>query len=97
MDDRYRGVFDGREVVFMNKTDIKKENLNAGDLVDIFSEYEGVKREIKKYKVVEYELPSGCMATYFPEANVLIPIDLYSAESLTPASKSVKVNIRKSV
>lgn len=96
MDDRYRGVFDGREVVFMNESDIKKENLKPGDFVDIYSEYAGVKREIKKFRVVKYELPQRCMAAYFPETNVLIPVDHHSAESLTPASKSVKVKIRKS-
>ncbi len=96
LDDRYRGVFDGREVIFMNGEDLKREKLKAGDRVDISSHYNDTTRTIHSYTVVPYDLPSKCLAMYFPEANVLVPLDLHARESLTPSSKSVIVKISKS-
>ncbi len=96
LDDRYRGVYGGREVIFMNDHDIAKLNLNPGDLVDLWNEYNGKIREVKHFKVVSYQIPEGCVATYFPEANPLVPLELSARESHTPASKSIGINIRKS-
>ncbi len=94
LDDRYRGVFGGRQVVFMNPQDMDREGLKAGDPVALSNDYHGV-RHVEGFQVVPYEIPSGCVATYFPEANPLIPLHLTARHSHTPASKSVGVNISK--
>lgn len=94
MDDRYRGVFGGRNVVFMNTQDMETENLVKGDIVELSNEY-NVSRKVTGFSVVPYDIPKGCLATYFPEANPLIPLHLHARRSHTPASKSVGVNIRK--
>ena len=95
LDDRYRGVFNGRKVVFMNRQDIADLGLNKGDTVTLFNNYNNIERKVEGFVVVPYDIPGRCLATYFPEANPLVPIDLFAHTSLTPASKSVKVKIRK--
>ena len=67
MDDRYRGVYGERRVIFMNAEDMKTRGLAAGDCVDISSNFGGVKRVAPNFIVVEYPIPRGCTATYFPE------------------------------
>lgn len=94
LDDRYRGIFGGRHVVFMNREDMHSAQLKKGELVELSNHY-GQSRKITGFSVVPYDIPKGCVATYFPEANPLIPIDLYARKSHTPASKSVGVNIKK--
>ncbi|WP_245542557.1 molybdopterin dinucleotide binding domain-containing protein [Segetibacter koreensis] len=94
-DDRYRGVFNERRVVFMNALDIARAGLKAGDVVDLLSTYNGVERAAHKFIIVEYNIPEKCVATYYPEANVLVPIDCVSDISNQPTSKSVVVKIRK--
>lgn len=95
LDDRYRGVYNERRVVLMNAKDIAAAGLKVNDVVDLFSKFNGVTRESKKYIVVPYDIPEGDVATYFPEANALIPIDSFADKSLTPTSKSVVVTMRK--
>ncbi|MEO1435356.1 MAG: FdhF/YdeP family oxidoreductase [Bacteroidota bacterium] len=96
LDDRYRGIKNGRRVVFMNESDLKNLGLSKGQLVDLESEYDGEKRTAPKFVVVPFELPKGNIATYFPEANVLVPIDLKAERSHTPASKNILVTISPS-
>ena len=93
LDDRYRGLKSGRRVVFMNRTDMNRHSLKQGDLVDLMSHFEGKTRSAPQFLVVPYPIPSRCVATYFPEANVLIPIDSVAEKSNTPTSKSVVVTI----
>jgi anaerobic selenocysteine-containing dehydrogenase len=93
LDDRYRGVKAGRRVVLMNQTDMDERGLAKGNLVDIASHYEGETRRAKQFTVVPYPIPRTCVATYFPEANVLVPIDSVADKSNTPTSKSVVVTI----
>jgi len=93
LDDRYRGVYNERRVVFMNEADMARFNLKSKDLVDLVSEYDGVKRLAPKFIVVPYEIPEGNLAAYFPETNVLIPIDQFADQSRTPISKSVRVKV----
>ena len=95
LDDRYRGVENGRRVLFMNKKDIKQAGLNKGDYVDISSHYDKQTRVAKSFMVVPYDIPRGNLATYFPETNVLVPHDQFARKSETPISKSiiVKVNL----
>jgi molybdopterin-dependent oxidoreductase alpha subunit len=95
LDDRYRGVENGRRVLFMNPEDVKKDGLKKGDYVDISSHYDGQERIAKSFIVVPYDIPAGNLATYFPETNVLVPHDKYGKKSQTPISKSIVVKINK--
>ncbi len=95
MQDRYRGIHNGRRVVLMNAQDIAEQNLSAGDAVDIVSHFGGARRRAQNFRVVAYEIPRGCVATYFPEANVLVPIDSFAEGSLTPTSKSVIISLER--
>jgi molybdopterin-dependent oxidoreductase alpha subunit len=95
LDDRYRGIFNERRVVMMNKSDMEKAGLTENDLVDLVSNY-GQERVAKKFVVISYNIPLKCVATYFPEANVLVPIDYKAHTSDTPASKSILVRIETS-
>lgn len=93
LDDRYRGVFNERRVVFMNSEDMKERGFVAKQVVTITSQYNGVIRQADAFKIVPYNIPRNCCATYFPEANVLVPIDSYAHTAKTPSSKSVIVKI----
>ncbi|MEM6377766.1 MAG: molybdopterin dinucleotide binding domain-containing protein, partial [Bacteroidota bacterium] len=95
LDDRYRGIFNARRVVLMNAEDIEALNLKQGDVVDLVGTYKGVVRRALHFIVVPYAIPPQCVATYFPEANVLVPIDSYEKTSKTPASKKVIIRIEK--
>lgn len=95
LDDRYRGIYNERRVVMMNEADMKAANLSTKDQVDLISNYDGELRKAEKFLVVPYNIPSKCVATYFPEANVLVPINLFAKGSKTPASKLVKIKIEK--
>ena len=96
LDDRYRGVFNGRMVVFMNEDDVKSMGLQKEDLITLYNNYDNIERVVEDFAVVPYDIPKGCLATYFPEANPLVPLGLQAHSSHTPSSKSVKVKIRKS-
>ena len=93
LNDRYRGIYNERRVVLMNKQDMQEEGLNEGSVVDLIGTYKGQNRTAKSFIVVAYNIPSRCLATYFPEANVLVPIDSIARGSKTPASKRVAVRI----
>ena len=93
LDDRYRGIYGTRKIVLMNKTDVENHNLDIDLPVTLYNNYGGKKREVSGLKIVAYEIPKGCIATYFPECNVLIPLELKARKSNTPASKSVKVRL----
>ena len=93
LDDRYRGIYSERRVVMMNQEDIDERGWKTSQEVDLFSKFNGVKREARKFLVVPYPIPRKNIATYFPEANPLVPIDSYAARSHTPTSKLVKVTI----
>lgn len=96
LDDRYRGVFGGRRVVFMQEDDITDAGLTAGQWVDLANHFGGVTRQARAFMVAPYAIPRGCVATYFPEANVLVPIDSTAEVSNTPTSKYVIVTISPS-
>jgi molybdopterin-dependent oxidoreductase alpha subunit len=93
LDDRYRGVFGGRRVVFMHETDIAAAGFVQGQEVDLTNRHGGVERVARGFMVAPYRIPRGCVATYFPEANVLVPIDSVAARSNTPTSKYVIVTL----
>jgi anaerobic selenocysteine-containing dehydrogenase len=94
LDDRYRGIRNGRRVVFLNPKDIEEQNLAEGQRVDLVSHFNGEERTAPSFVVVPYSIPRRCAATYFPEANVLVPIGSVAEKSNTPASKSVIISLR---
>ena len=95
-DDRYRGIYGGRHVIFLNADDIKQRGLNDGQWVDITSHYENERRTIRRFKVVKYDIPRGCAATYFPESNPLVSLRHVAEGSNQPASKSVVITLAPS-
>jgi len=96
LDDRYRGLSGERRVVMLNQADIEALGLRAGQIVDLSSRYFGEVRLARRFVVVPYAIPRGCAATYFPEANVLVPLGHRAARSNTPASKSVVITVAPS-
>lgn len=97
LNDRYRGITNERRVIFMNKNDILSRQLRAGDVVDIYNHHNNVERVARKFIIVEFNVPEQCTATYFPETNVLVPIDSVAAKSNTPTSKMIKITLRKHI
>ena len=94
LNDRYRGVHHGRRVIFMNREDIKAAGLTEGQLVDLTSHFgENEERTARHFQVVPYDIPRGCTATYFPETNVLVPINSVAERSNTPTSKFVIISV----
>ena len=93
MDDRYRGVYNARRVVMMNPQDMHKLGLHPSDYIDLTSHFNGRTIDSPKWKVVPYEIPRGNLAAYFPEANVLIPLESVAKGSNTPTSKWVEVSV----
>jgi anaerobic selenocysteine-containing dehydrogenase len=94
LDDRYRGIYNGRRVVFLNREDMDAANLAAGQTVDLISHFEGEERVARQFVVVPYSIPRRCAATYFPETNVLVAVGSVADKSNTPVSKSVVISIR---
>ena len=95
LDDRYRGVLNERRVIFMNADDMKAHGLKKLDQVDLISHFKGEQRVAKKFLVIPYSIPRHCTATYFPEANVLVPLNSVAHTSNTPASKTVVITLEK--
>jgi len=95
LDDRYRGVFGGRMVVFMNEADMKEGGIAPGVLVEIESlADDGQKRVVQGFKVLPYNIPKGSIGAYYPEANPLLPLAHHDRKSKTPAAKSIPVLVR---
>ena len=99
-DDRYRGVYGHRRVVFIHADDIKDLGLKAGDWVDLTSLYideaggDVQQRHAERFLLVEYDIPRGCLASYYPETNPLVPLQSFSVGARTPTSKSIPVTLR---
>lgn len=91
MDDRYRGIRGGRHVVFAHPDDLARLGRADGDVVDVVSEWDDGERRLRAFRLVGYPTARGTCAAYFPEANVLVPLDSYAEVSRTPTSKSVVV------
>ncbi|MFN3489555.1 MAG: FdhF/YdeP family oxidoreductase [Emticicia sp.] len=94
LDDRYRGIHNERRIIMMNETDMVEAKLEKYQVVNLYNNHGGVERIAEKFIVVPYNIPRKCVATYFPEANVLVPIDSYADISKTPTSKSVVIKIK---
>lgn len=95
LDDRYRGIKNERRVIFMNQVDIDKAGFKAGERVDLFNYDDGVERVAPLFIVVAYQIPEKNTVTYFPETNVLVSVNNVVKESNMPASKYVKIKIKK--
>ncbi|WP_231425295.1 FdhF/YdeP family oxidoreductase [Pedobacter sp. Leaf250] len=95
LEDRYRGVKNERRVIFMNQKDMDKAGFKAKDKVDLYNFDAGIERVAPLFLVVPYEIPERNTVTYFPETNVLVSINNVVGESNMPASKFVKIQIRR--
>jgi molybdopterin-dependent oxidoreductase alpha subunit len=93
LNDRYRGIYNERRVIMMNEKDIKTANLTHYQVVNLHNYHGGTHREVQRFIVVPYNIPVKNVATYFPEANPLVPIDSIADKSNTPTSKSVVIMI----
>jgi molybdopterin-dependent oxidoreductase alpha subunit len=94
-DDRYRGIHGGRRVVLVNEADIAELGFRDGDMVHLISEFRGTERRADNFRIVSYSTPKGCAAAYYPETNVLVPLDSVADTSGTPTSKSVIVRLER--
>src|SRR5277367_4994738 len=93
LNDRYRGVFDGRRALFLNPLDMEARNLQAGQIVDIYSHFEGEVRKAPRFAIVPYAIARRSAAAYYPETNVLVPIRSVAAKSNQPAAKSIRITL----
>jgi formate dehydrogenase major subunit len=95
LDDRYRGVFGGRMVVFLNEMDMRARGIAAGDLVEIESlAADGRPRIVSGFRAKPHDIPSGSVGAYYPETNRLLPLAYHDVKSGTPAAKSIPVLVR---
>jgi molybdopterin-dependent oxidoreductase alpha subunit len=98
LDDRYRGIKNGRRVVFVNAEDLTELGLKDGEMVDLVSEWvDGVDRRAEGFRIVQYDTAKGCAAAYYPETNVLVPLDSVADKSNTPTSKSVIIRLERAL
>ncbi|GAC1531089.1 MAG: FdhF/YdeP family oxidoreductase [Marmoricola sp.] len=98
LDDRYRGIKDGRQVVFVSPSDIAAHGLRDGQHVDIISEWDdGSTRKVERFRIVSYDTPKGCAAAYYPETNALVSLDSKAVGSNQPAYKSIVVRLVPSI
>ncbi|WP_186269582.1 FdhF/YdeP family oxidoreductase [Burkholderia gladioli] len=98
LDDRYRGVFGQRRVVFANKDDLAMLGFEAGDWIDLETVWhDGIERRADGFLLVEYDIPRGCLGAYYPETNPLVPLDSTADIANTPTSKSIPVLMHRSV
>ena len=96
LDDRYRGIYGGRRVLLINAQDRQTAGFSVGQWVDIQSHFKGETRRADGFCLVDYDIPRGCLAAYFPETNGLVPIGQKAWGSHTPASKSLRVSLSES-
>ncbi|KAA8726638.1 FdhF/YdeP family oxidoreductase [Ewingella americana] len=95
LDDRYRGVFGRRDILFMSDADLDKRGLEHGDLVDIETMVAGSSLRLENMTVIAYNIAPGSVGAYYPEANILIPLDYIDKQSGTPSYKSVPVRVTR--
>ncbi|MBI1180271.1 MAG: FdhF/YdeP family oxidoreductase [Alphaproteobacteria bacterium] len=95
-DDRFRGVYGSREVLLINEADMAELGLREGEMATLVTDSDdGIDRRLAGLQVVPYDIPRGCVAGYYPECNVLIPVSHYAEEAKVPAAKSVPVRIQR--
>jgi len=94
LDDRYRGIHGERRVILLNPENMREQNLQTGQVVNLTSHFDDGERHALRFIAVPYPIPKNCAATYFPEANPLIPIGSVAEKSATPTSKCVVISIQ---
>ena len=94
LEDRYRGVSGHRRVCFISKQDLERFALQAGQWVDIVSVWHDGERFARRFLLIEFDIPAGCIASYYPETNPLVPLDSYADRARTPTSKSIPVRLQ---
>jgi anaerobic selenocysteine-containing dehydrogenase len=94
--DRYRGIHNARRIVLLNQQDIEALGFAAGQIVDLIGHYNNERRMARRFVIVPYDIPRRCAATYFPETNVLVPVDSVAEKSNTPTSKFVIISLAAS-
>jgi anaerobic selenocysteine-containing dehydrogenase len=95
LDDRYRGVDGERRPLFISPADLSRLGFMAGERVDLVSVWHDGEREARDFLLVDYAIPAGCVASYFPETNALVPLDHVAERAGTPASKSIPIRLRR--
>jgi anaerobic selenocysteine-containing dehydrogenase len=96
LDDRYRGISAGRRAVFVHPEDLRRLGFADGDVVDVVSHDDGgATRRAEAFRLVAYPTALGTCAAYFPEANVLVPLDSTAERSHQPTSKSIIVSLER--
>jgi molybdopterin-dependent oxidoreductase alpha subunit len=96
LSDRYRGVYNQRDVIFLNEHEMERRGLAADDRVDIVTiSTDGIERAVRGFRVVPYAFPAGSCAAYYPETNPLVPLYAHDPQSFTPSSKAVPVRLVK--
>ena len=96
LDDRYRGVYGMREVVFANEEDIRRLGFEPGEKVDMISLWnDGRERRVSGFTLIAYDIPKGQAAAYYPETNPLVPLDSYGDRTFTPTSKFIAIKFAK--
>jgi len=93
LEDRHRGLSGDRRVVLLHPDDLAEQGLAEGCRVDVTSHFRGQERRVRGFRAVAYEVPRGCAAAYFPEANPLVPVDSTAAGSRTPTYKSIEISL----
>ena len=92
-DDRYRGISGDRHVVMVSEVDLAELGFVDGEVVDVVCDMAGVERRAPKYRLIAYPTPAGCAAGYFPELNVLLPLDHHGLNAQTPAAKAIPIRL----
>jgi anaerobic selenocysteine-containing dehydrogenase len=92
-DDRYRGIFGGRRVVFLNAEDMRGMGIAQDQTVDLVSHHGPERRRAERFRAVPYAIPRGCAAAYYPETNVLVPLADVADGSNQPVSKSIVITL----
>jgi len=94
LNDRYRGIFGRRDVVFMNSEDLRSRGLSEGDLIDVLGTgVNGAQKAVRRFTAVEYNIPRGVIAGYYPEFNSVVSLDQHDLKSGTPSYKGIPVRI----
>jgi len=94
MDDRYRGIGHARRIVFLNPEDMQTLSLKPAQKVDLTSHWKNETITAEEFQAIPYDIPKGHAAAYFPEANVLVPVESTAQISNTPTSKGVEISIK---
>jgi len=92
-DDRLRGLAGDRHVVLLHPEELAAAGLRAGQAVDLTSHFRGATRTLRGFRALPYDVPRGCAAAYFPEANALVPLESRAERSHTPSYKSIEISV----